>query len=62
MTKFSFQKKPSKNYEMATIMVRQWKDDRLKSATGRDLVLAYGVSLVEAEGILKEELKKRNWI
>lgn len=62
MSKFSFSKKPSKNYEMAVIMVGQWKDERLKSATPRDLVLAYGVTLTQAEGIIKEELKKRKWI
>ena len=50
------------NRNMAEIMVAQWRDERLKTATARDLVLAYGVSLTEAEGVLKRELKKRNWI
>lgn len=47
---------------MAEIMAAQWRDDRLKTAVPRDLVLAYGVTLTEAEGILKRELKKRKWI
>lgn len=50
------------NRNMAEIMVAQWRDERLKVAIPKDLVLAYGVSLTEAEGVLKRELKKRKWI
>jgi hypothetical protein len=50
------------NRNMAEIMVAQWRDERLKAATAKDLVLAYGVTLTEAEGVLKRELKKRNWV
>lgn len=50
------------NRNMAEIMVAQWRDDRLKTAAAKDLVLAYGVTLTEADGILKRELKKRKWI
>jgi hypothetical protein len=50
------------NRSMAEIMVAQWRDERLKSATARDLVLAYGVSLDEGEAVLHRELKKRKWI
>jgi len=50
------------NRNMAEIMVAQWRDERLKTATAKDLVLAYGVTLTEAEGVLKRELKKRKWI
>jgi len=47
---------------MAEIMVAQWRDDRLKSAEEGELVRAYGVTLEEADKILKRELKKRGWI
>jgi hypothetical protein len=50
------------NRNMAEVMAAQWRDERLKAATPRDLVLAYGVTLTEAEGVLKRELKKRKWI
>jgi hypothetical protein len=50
------------NRNMAEIMAAQWRDERLKTATAKDLVLAYGVTLTEAEGVLKRELKKRKWI
>jgi hypothetical protein len=50
------------NRNMAELMAAQWRDDRLKAAIPRDLVLAYGVTLTEAEGVLKRELKKRKWI
>lgn len=50
------------NRGMAEIMAAQWRDDRLKKAVPRDLVLAYGVTETEAAAILKRELKKRKWI
>ena len=50
------------NRNMAEIMVAQWRNERLKVAEPKDLVLAYGVTHTEAEGVLKRELKKRNWI
>lgn len=46
---------------MATIMVGQWTDDRLKKAQAVDLVRAYGVDVVAAEAILDKELRKRKW-
>jgi hypothetical protein len=56
-----FSSLPSKNYEMARVMVSQWNDDRLKTALGKDLVRAYAVSITEAEEIIKKELRRRNW-
>jgi hypothetical protein len=47
---------------MAEVMVKQWKDERLTSAKPDELVNAYGVSVIEADGILKRELQKRKWI
>ncbi len=62
MKKPKFRLGPSDNFAMAEVMVAQWRDDRLKSAKPDELVKAYGVSLVEADGILKRELRKRKWI
>lgn len=52
---------PSKQFEMATIMVGQWTDDRLKKAQAIDLIRAYGLDVIEAEKILDKELRKRKW-
>lgn len=52
---------PSKQFEMATIMVGQWTDDRLKKAQAIDLIRAYGIDVIEAEKILDKELRKRKW-
>lgn len=52
---------PSKQFEMATIMVGQWTDERLKKAQAIDLIRAYGLDVLEAEKILDKELRKRKW-
>jgi hypothetical protein len=52
---------PSKQFEMATIMVGQWTDERLKKAQAIDLIRAYGLDVIEAEKILDKELRKRKW-
>lgn len=49
------------NMEMAEIMVAQWKDERLKSATPQDLCMSYGVTHEQAQRILQRELNKRGW-
>jgi len=62
MKKPKFRFGPSDNFAMAEVMVKQWKDERLTSAKPDELVKAYGVSVIEADGILKRELQKRKWI
>jgi hypothetical protein len=52
---------PSRNFQMAEIMVSQWTDDRLKKAQAIDLIKAYGIDVLEAEKILDRELRKRKW-
>lgn len=62
MKRSKFKTLPSRSFQMAEIMVAQWRDDRLKSAEESELMRAYGVTLEEADKILKRELKKRGWI
>ena len=61
MPRHKLSKPPSRQIEMATIMVGQWTDDRLKKAQAIDLIRAYGLDVVEAEKILDKELRKRKW-
>ena len=60
-------KKLNKNYrdpnrEMAEIMVAQWTDERLKSAVSNDIMRSFGVTITQADAILKRELQKRKWL
>lgn len=61
MAKRKFSIMPSRNFQMAEIMVGQWTDDRLKRAQAIDLIKAYGIDVLEAEKILDRELRKRKW-
>lgn len=60
-------KKLNKNYrdpnrEMAEIMVAQWTDERLKNAVSNDIMRSFGVTITQADAILKRELQKRKWL